>query len=149
MTIPGRKINSTMPSSVQPSPTPVLKELSSHDTEQIITNDSPQTSNTSPVTSAHDSGVKGKRKRTDKDKEAAKRRRINQRVNKPPTDRHPRRKQFADPPTMITSLDCPVDMPVESTGFAGKKSVPLKPGEHWTVDELMGLGFEEIAWDGK
>ena len=118
---------------------------------------SPTPNNGSLVTLVPDSStstslqVNQKQKCTQKDKEASKQWRINWYANMPPTICHPCTKEWPDPSTIPTLLNCSNSLPVESTGFSGRTSVSglLKPGEHWTIDELTDMGFGEIPWDGK
>lgn len=140
------------PSSPQHLP-PMVIDLPCIDTEPLKTNDSTSIGNTSLNASALDSNlsqpIKGKRKRSDKDNAASQQRRRNRRANMPPTERHARKKEREAPDTITTPLDCAADLPVASTGFTGKCEPSLKPGAHWTIEELRDLGYEEIAWDGK
>ena len=134
-----------------------MTEIPYGDTAPFVTDEVSQSNNGSLITSVPDSststGLQANRKlkRTQKDKEASKQRRINRRANMPPTVFRPRTKEWPDPPTIPTLLNCSDGLPVESTGFSGRTSVSgsLKPGEHWTVDELTDMGFGEIPWDGK
>ena len=139
------------PSSPAHSPDVVI-DLPSSDAGLFTTNGSTSAGYASLETSGTDSGLnerrKGKRKRP-VDNVASQQRRRNRRANMLPTERHARKKEWPAPAKVTTSLDCPNDLPVETTGFSGKNLGSWRPGAHWTIKELRDLGYEEIAWDGR
>ncbi|KAF7972627.1 hypothetical protein HWV62_17376 [Athelia sp. TMB] len=97
-------------------------------------------------------GHKRKRKRYESDKLAATERRRARRAAQPPTARAPHEKLLNKrkeaPMAIETALNALSDLPLTSTGYIGRRTKAIRPGEVWELQELKDDGFEVYDWDG-